>query len=444
MSTLIAFGAFFICVLLSIALGFSLGFAMIFGFVCFLLLGLYHGYHAKFLLKSAAEGMKTALFVLFILVLIGFLTAVWRASGTIAFFVYWGIKLSSLHTFVFAAFLLSAALSLACGSSFGVAGTAGVILMTVARSGGANIGITAAAIISGAYFGERLSPASSAAALTAAVHQVDQRQLQRILWRETPLPLAITAIFFAIASWFFPLSQIDTASLTALSSAFDLSLPIALPALILIGLPFFKVKATISILASCACSALLAIFYQGVAIDTLLRSLFMGYHVNHPQLADILSGGGVITLISSLPIIFLSTAYAGIFQKTDLLAPINSFLSRLYEKFGLFRTHILITLLVCALFCNQSIAIIMCPQLMRPFYEKEKKDNMQLATDVADCAMNLAALIPWSIAATVPLSTIGAPFWAIPLSLYLYIIPLCRMATEKISAKKNDNALANG
>ena len=106
-------------------------------------------------------GMKTSVKVLRILVLIGLLTALWRAGGTVAFFVWGGAQLITPRTFILVAFLLPALFSLAFGSSFGVVGTAGVILMAIARSGGADLTVTAGAIISGIYVGERLSPASS-------------------------------------------------------------------------------------------------------------------------------------------------------------------------------------------------------------------------------------------------------------------------------------------
>ena len=107
------------------ALGWSLSWGLALGLVCFTLVGLRRGLSLRALVRMAGEGARTSLVVLRILVLIGFLTALWRASGTIAFFVHTGLEWMHPSAFYLAAFLLASALSMAFGSSFGVAGTAG-------------------------------------------------------------------------------------------------------------------------------------------------------------------------------------------------------------------------------------------------------------------------------------------------------------------------------
>jgi len=98
-----------------------------------------------------------------ILLLIGVLTGSWRSSGTIVTFVYYGIRLIWPHLFLIVIFLLTCLMSYALGTSFGVAGTAGVIFMTLARSGNVDPTIAAGVVLSGIYFGDRTSPASSTA-----------------------------------------------------------------------------------------------------------------------------------------------------------------------------------------------------------------------------------------------------------------------------------------
>lgn len=167
MELLAAFAVFLVGTFACMALGWSLSWGLALGLVCFTLVGLRRGLSLRALVRMAGEGARTSLVVLRILVLIGFLTALWRASGTIAFFVHTGLEWMHPSAFYLAAFLLASALSMAFGSSFGVAGTAGVILAAIARSGGASLAVTGGAVLSGAYLGERLSPASSSAALTA-------------------------------------------------------------------------------------------------------------------------------------------------------------------------------------------------------------------------------------------------------------------------------------
>ena len=116
MDLLAAFGVFLACVAGCMAKGFSLAWALLAGFVCFFLVGVRRGTPAPALMKMAAEGMVTSMKVLRILLLLGLLTALWRAGGTVAFFVWAGVQMITPGTFVLVAFLLSAVVSLAFGS----------------------------------------------------------------------------------------------------------------------------------------------------------------------------------------------------------------------------------------------------------------------------------------------------------------------------------------
>ena len=138
---------------------------------------------------------------------------------------------------------MATVMSLTFGSAFGGAGTAGVILSVIARTGGADLAMTAGAVVSGAYLGERLSPASSSSALAAALAGTDQNAMQRRMWRTTPLPLALSLIFYGVLSVLFPIRQVDPTILNALQESFDLSWWTVIPAVILLALPFFHVKA---------------------------------------------------------------------------------------------------------------------------------------------------------------------------------------------------------
>lgn len=430
MSVLVAFLIFLLAVVICMLTGQALGWALLLGFFCFFFLAVHKGFAPLDVLRMAGDGMRTVLMVTRFFVLIGFLTALWRASGTIAFFVYWGIKIITPHTFLLIAFLLPALLCLAFGSSFGVAGTAGVILMAVARSGGANELLTAAAAMSGCYFGERLSPASSAAALNAAACGVEQQPLQRRLWRHTFWPLGLTLAVYAVLAWMFPLQQVDENVLRALEEGFNLSWPMVLPAVLLLALPLFKVRAVTSITLSCLLAAVLACTLQGQALPDLLMTCIVGHTVAQPGLREILSGGGLVSFASSFPVVLLSTAYSGIFSGTGLLDPVKSQLERVAGRIGLLPTECVLSFVLAALFCNQAVVIVMSAQLTDGFYEKSERGRLAQAVDIGDCALNIPGLVPWAIASSVPLAMMGSSFAALPFAVYLYLVPLCRIAHE--------------
>ena len=424
MDLLAAFGVFLACVVGCMVKGASLGWALAAGFVCFFAVGVRRGTPAPALLKLAAGGMATSLKVIRILLLLGLLTALWRAGGTVAFFVWCGVRLITPGTFVLVAFGLSAVFSLAFGSCFGVVGTAGVILMTIARSGGANLAVTAGAVMSGIYFGERLSPASSSAALVSAVSGVDQHDFQMRMWKTTPVPFLITLALYGILSVLYPIRGVDAEIVSALEEGFSLTWPTALPAAALLLLPWLKVSAMASIAVSCVLSAGCALLVQHVPAGELLQACVLGYRPALPLLAELMSGGGLISMLSVCVIVVLSCAYSGMFSGTGLLDPVTGRLGRLAERFGLFAAHIAASLGCCALFCNQTVAIVMNAQLLKEEYHRRGLSDMELAENIGNSTVNLAGLVPWAIAASVPLAAMEAGAEALPLSFYLYLLPL--------------------
>ena len=424
MDLLAAFGIFLACVAGCMVKGISLFWALLAGFFCFFTVGVRRGTRPPALMKMAADGMKTSLKVLRILLLLGLLTGLWRAGGTVAFFVWMGVKLITPGTFVLVAFLLSSLFSLAFGSCFGVVGTAGVILMTIARSGGANLTVTAGAIMSGIYFGERLSPASSSSALVSAVAGVDQREFQLRMWRDTPVPFLASLALYAALSVLCPIQGVDAQIVSALEEGFSLTWPTILPAAALLILPWVKVSAIGSILVSCVLSAGCALFVQGLPPGEVLHACLLGYRPALPALTELMSGGGLISMVSAVLIVILSCAYSGMFNGTGLLAPVTGRLGELAGRVGLFGAHAAASLGCAALFCNQTVAIVMNGQLLAEEYRKRGLPPMELAANIGNSAINLAGLVPWAIAATVPFAAMEVGASILPLAFYLYLLPL--------------------
>lgn len=431
MDLFFGFGLFMAGVVLCMVMGFSLAWALLLGFVTFFILGLRRGFSAKALGKMAMEGGKTAFVVLRILICIGVLTGLWRAGGTIAYFVAMGLRLITPYSFVIIAFLLPAVLCLAFGSSFGVSGTAGVILMTIARSGGANLAVAAGAALSGAYFGERLSPASSAAALVSAVSDTDQQSFQRRMWKDTVLPMALTLAAYGVLSWLFPIQRVEPAILLALEEGFNLNWLTVLPAVALLVLPWFKVKAIHAIAISCVLAAISAVFAQGMSVEEVLRVSLLGYRETHPDLSAILSGGGLISMTNSVCIVFLSCSYAGIFNGTGLLDPLKERAGSLAERIGRVPAQCVVGACCGGLFCNQTVAIVMNRQIMDRYYRDHNLPGDVMARDIGNTVLNLVGMIPWCIACSVPLANMGGSVAAIPFAVFLYLVPLCAWLTQR-------------
>lgn len=165
MSALVCFAVFLAGVAVCLHMGWALIWAMLLGIAAFGALGLRRGFSLRTLWGFAWGQGRKMCSLLVIYVLIGMITALWRSAGTIAWFIYHGLQIITPQLFILVTFALTCFLSYALGTSFGVVGTAGIIVMALARSGGVSTAVTAGAIVAGAYFGDRCSPASSSASL---------------------------------------------------------------------------------------------------------------------------------------------------------------------------------------------------------------------------------------------------------------------------------------
>jgi NhaC family Na+:H+ antiporter len=329
------------------------------------------------------------------------------------------------------AFLLSAALSFALGTSYGVTGTAGVVLITLARSGGVDLNLTAGALLSGAYFGDRCSPMSSCASLVAACTGTELYRNVREMLKTAALPTLLTALIFAVLSLRNPITAVDETVLLALSGNFSLHPIVLLPAALVLLLPLFKVPVKWAMAASAAVALLLTVLLQGLPVGEAARTALLGYVPAQAELRNILSGGGLTSMLTTCGIVLITSLYAGILQGIDILAPAESLVERLADRVGLFPTTALVSIAVVMVFCNQSVMVLMDEQLLAKSYEKRGASRMELAMDIANSGVTLAGLVPWSIAISVPLSMLDVGTGAIPWCVLLYLIPLCYLGTKR-------------
>lgn len=428
---ILCFLLFLAAVITGLSTGYGLIPPLLFGLALFFLLGRTRGFSARALAAMAWSKGRESLIVIPVFLIIGTLTGLWRSSGTIAFFLYHGLRSISPAWFVLMAFLLSALLSLALGTSFGVVGTAGVVLITLARSGGVNLAVTAGAIISGAYFGDRCSPMSSCASLVAACTGTELYPNVREMLRTGALPTAITAVLYALISLRNPITTVDAEVLAALSDGFSLHLLTLLPAALMLILPLLKIPVKRAMAASAVTAFLLTVFLQGLSPWDTIKTAVFGYTPPQAELVHILSGGGLMSMVNCSIIVFITSLYAGILEGIDALASVKDWVEHLASQLGLFSAAAIVSTVIAAVFCNQSVTILMGAQLLRDSYHRRNASGTELAMDIANSGVTIAGLLPWSIAISVPLSMLDAGNEAIPWCILLYMIPLCYLPTKR-------------
>ncbi|MBE5785261.1 MAG: sodium:proton antiporter [Clostridiales bacterium] len=406
--------------------------AILAGLLAFWAVARHRGFEAKALFRMALRGGKETFGVVRILILIGLVTASWRASGTIAVFIDMGLSIITPSLFIFIAFLLSLILSYAMGTCFGVVGTVGVIFMALARSGGVNEFYTAGAILSGAFFGDRCAPLSSSANLVAGVTDTSLYDNIKYMHLTALLPLGISVVLYFILSAESPIGTVDTAIVSELAANFDLSWWGILPTAIMLILPICRIPLRYAIPASVLMAGILAVVLQDMPILSFLRCCILGYTMPDPALDRILGGGGVVSMLSVCFIVLFSGMLSGIFNGTGMLGGLHSIIRPLEVRIGGFPAMILTSIVICATFCNQTLAITMNKELWEGIYEEEHASHRELAIDMENSAIFISGLIPWAVTCSVPLEMLGVDAHALPYGFLLYLLPLCYLFTKRI------------
>ena len=401
------------------------------GLILFAAAALRRGFTLRQLFKMLYGSLHDSLLVIRILLLVGCLTGLWRASGTIASFVTIGVSYMPKSAFLLAAFLLNALMSFAFGTSFGVSATAGVILMSIARAGGVSPVLTAGAVLSGVYVGDRGSPAASSANLVAVLTHTDITRNIRLMLRNSLLPFALCCVLYALLSVFYPMQTADIEMTALLGEEFRLGFVCLLPAALMILLPLLRVNIRLSMLVSILASIAVALFVQSMSFGECVRVMLLGFAPKNAALSSLLSGGGLISMAEVCGILLISGSYGGIFSGTGLLAGLTAGLERLSKKLGRFHTMLLLSVAVCAVFCNQTIGVIMQSQLSSSLYGDSEEENYAKMMDIENSGILVAGLVPWCIACSVPLAMLGAGAAAVPFAFYLWLVPLCDVLRRK-------------
>lgn len=432
MALIIAFSVFIVTMIVCIVMGWSILAALVVGLVGFIIAGRCKGFAIGMVTGMAVGGVRDSLIVLEIMFMIGFITAIWRASGTITFFVYYGVKFVTPPLFVILAFLMSCLLSYILGTSFSVAGTLGVIFMALARSGGVDPLIVAGAVMSGIYFGDRCSPASSSAILVANVTKTALMDNVKLMHKTGIISVVVCVAIYAVLSVKNPLNQVDSNIMGALTSEFDISFLTLIPAVFILVLPMLKLDIRWAFLGSIVSGFILMIIMQGMELWEAVKCCIIGYVPENENLLGIIDGGGAVSMLEVCGIIMISCSYSGIFKGTDMLADIQGRINNMMNRTGRYIMMLILGMFTSIVFCSQTIAIMLCSDLMTRPYLKTGGSRQEMAIDIENSTVMLSVLVPWNIACTVPMEMMGVELGLLKYSYLVFIIPVIYIFTKRI------------
>ena len=413
----------FTLLLFSVIKGYFVAYPLLISLGIFIITFSRKGFSLTALLAMGIASSRKSLSVLGILLLIGAVTAVWMASGTIPALVYYGIQLIHPQYFVLSAFVLTSLISLLLGTSFGTVSTVGVALMIAAQGSGINPHLIAGAIIAGAYFGDRCSPMSSSANLVASVTQTKLYKNIRAMIATTWAPFLASAMFYLLFSVSNPVGVGKSSLILEIPQVFNINPLVIVPALTVLILALLRIEVKFTLLASIAIAFVLGMLLQGYSCFQLIKFALLGFTLDSKVGLAVLTGGGIASMAKVSVIVILSTALAGIIVGTKMLAPVERLLERASTRSDLFLGTTAVGLAAAAFGCTQTIAILMTQQLAQKTYRREL-DNYQLAIDIENTAVVLSPLIPWNIAGFIPAAVLMTDSGFIPYAVYLYLLPV--------------------
>ena len=391
------------------------------GLLLILVAGIRCGFALDDLIRMAVNGIKKAVNVLSVLAIVGILTAMWRADGTIAYIVSSAAGLFKPSILIVTIFLMNCLVSFMTGTSFGTAATMGVISMTIAGTAGVNPVISGGAVISGCFFGDRCS--------LVFVTETNLFDNIRNMLRTAAVPFVLTCLIYG-AIGLGGANQVDATSVSdVFAKEFQLNRWMILPAIIVLGLSMLRVDVKQSMTLSIVCAVILCVVFQHRSAAEIIRIMLTGYRAGDPVAAQMINGGGLLSMKKVLMIVCMTSTYSGIFSGTGMLDGITEYVKTISQKTGRFLCIVLLSVVTSMVGCNQTIAIMMTEQLGCVLYKEQ--ENSQRAVDLEDSAVLISALIPWSIAGAVPAATIGAPVYCLAAACYLYLIPICRLVRKK-------------
>ena len=419
MGSIIAILLFSLSLITCLLLKFLVVYALVIGYIIFIIYGLIKRHNLIILIKKSFEGVLTVKNILLVFILIGMITALWRASGTIAFIVYMGSKLISPSILILLTFLLCSILSVLIGTSLGTAATMGVICASIGKTMGVNPYYVGGAVLSGIYFGDRCSPMSTSALLVAELTKTNLYTNIKLMIKTSIIPFIVTCLFYLLLGFKSTVSNISVDVTEIFKQNYNLNIIVIIPAILIIILSILKINVKKTMLVSIVISFIIAMFIQRDSIVALINYCIFGYHHPNERLNLMMKGGGILSMVNVSLIVGISSSYSGIFKETKMLVSLKKHLKDFAKKSSNYFVIFLSSIISGAIACNQSLGIILTNELCGELVEKQKR-----AIILENTIVLLAGLIPWNIAMEVPLKAIDVGIMAGVYAFYLYFLPL--------------------
>lgn len=389
------------------------------------------GYKYKELEKIAIKQVGHSLQSVVIMLAVGMLISSWIASGTVPTIIYYGLKIINPDYYLVTTLVICAIVSMFTGTSWGTIGTVGVALLGIGISMGIHPGMIAGALISGSWFGDKLSPLSDTTNFQSGVMGVPlMTHIKHMLYTTVPSFLVSAILFFILGRG--NAASFDDTVITQitgqLDSFFKISFITLIPLIVVIVLLIMQRPASQSILIGAILGMALAIFYQGFDAKMVIGSGLTGfnYEFNDEFFNKLLNRGGMDSMTRTIQALIFTTGLGGMLREMDILKVIVDPISKkIKSDFALIFSGIFVTYLSIALTGSHMFASIMVQSTMLDLYKKNglKPENASRITE--DCGTLGVTLIPYGVTALFIVDTLGIDFATFfPYTFFCFLCPI--------------------
>ena len=401
--------------------------AILTAMVCLLVYGLCRGERYRpmqdWMIGSVGQGMG-ALYLFFF---IGLLVTALMISGAIPTLMYYGFGLISPGYFYFSAFALSSVIGISLGSSLTTCATVGMAFMGMAHAFHADLAMTAGAIVSGAFFGDKMSPISDTTGISASIVGIDLFEHIRNMMYTTVPAWLISAVVYL---WLLPaVAPHDLNGVVAFRQQLEGSglvhLYSLLPFVLLLGMALMKVDAIVTLMATIFLALVLTYFHSTPSLAELGQWFFKGpsFPEAWGDIAKLLSRGGVESMFFTQTIVILGLSFGGLLFALGvipaLLDGIRSFLTTTGRAtFSVAATAVGVNTLIG----EQYLSILLSGETFKPVYEKLHLHPRNLSRTLEDAGTVINPLVPWSVCGVFIFNVLGVPVWHyLPYAIFCYM-----------------------
>jgi len=404
--------------------------------------------------EGMVHGITLAMGAILILMVVGTMIGTWMQGGVVPSMIYYGLKVLSPGIFLIATLIICSIVSLGTGSSWSTAGTVGVALVGVGQGLGIPVAMVAGAIVSGAYFGDKMSPLSDTTNLAPAVAGTDLFSHIRHMVYTTAPGYVLSIILFGLlgfrASGRVLESQSIEVIMTTVKSNFTIHPILLLPPVFVILMVVKKVPPLPALLGGTTLGGIFALITQSRALSDVIEAAHSGYVSNTgvAMVDDLLSRGGLISMMETVALIICALSFGGIMERTGMLEVLaEALLKRVRRTGSLVATTILSCIGMNAIASDQYIAIVIPGRMYKNAFDAHKLHPKNLSRCLEDSGTLTSPLIPWNSCGAFMHATLGvSPLLYLPYAFLNLTNPLVSIfygytgiTMEKVEEEKDDS-----